>query len=184
MPTAQDIERYRKNWQDEIDSAARYHAMADVEGRAGVATVYRDLAAMEEKHAAFWEQRLTDAGAPAGPRRIGWRTRVLVWLASHFGAGLVLPTIAAAEHRDRNDYRGQVETGGQHEALVLKSMWSVRLPRATDATDDARIMARVQAEVIAEGRTDRAIEQVVGRLSPEPSVSEARWRIAEADDDD
>jgi uncharacterized membrane protein YhiD involved in acid resistance len=33
------------------------------------------------------------------------------------------------------------------------------------------------------GRTDRAIEQVVGRLSLEPSVSEALWRIAEADDD-
>jgi hypothetical protein len=66
---------------------------------------------------------------------------------------------------------------------VLKSMRSVTLPRATDATDDARIMARLQAEVIAEGRTDRAIEQVVGRLSLEPSVSEALWRIAEADDD-
>jgi virulence factor MgtC-like protein len=45
-------------------------------------------------------------------------------------------------------------------------------------------MARVQAEVIAEGRTDRAIEQVVvGRLSLKPSVAEALWRIAEADDD-
>jgi vacuolar iron transporter family protein len=116
MPTAQDIERYRENWQDEIDSAARYRAMADVEGRAGVATVYRDLAAMEEKHAAFWEQRLADAGAPAGPRRIGWRTRVLVWLARHFGAGLVLPTVATAEHRDRDDYRGQVETRGTRMA--------------------------------------------------------------------
>ncbi|HJW70050.1 MAG TPA: MgtC/SapB family protein [Candidatus Binatia bacterium] len=36
---------------------------------------------------------------------------------------------------------------------------------------------------LAAGRTDRAIEQVVGRLSLEPSVSEALWRIAEADDD-
>jgi hypothetical protein len=63
-------------------------------------------------------------------------------------------------------------------------MRSVRLPRATDATDDARIMARVRAEVIAEGSADRAIEQVVGRLSLEPSLSEALWRIAKADDDD
>jgi hypothetical protein len=78
MPTARDIERYRQNWQDEIDSAARYHAMADVEGRAGVATVYRDLAAMEEKHAAFWEhamavststwRRLALAARPVGGR--------------------------------------------------------------------------------------------------------------------
>jgi VIT1/CCC1 family predicted Fe2+/Mn2+ transporter len=116
MPTARDIERYRQNWQDEIDSAARYRAMADGEVRSGVVTVYRDLAAMEEKHAAFWEQRLADAGAPAGPRRIGWRTRVLLWLARHFGAELVLPTIAAGEHRDRNDYLTQAEARGTRMA--------------------------------------------------------------------
>ena len=116
MPTAQDIERYRQNWQDEIDSAARYRAMADSEARSGLVTVYRDLAAMEDKHAAFWERRLADAGTPAGPRRIGWRTRVLVWLARRFGAGLVLPTIAAGEHRDRNDYLAQGETHGTRMA--------------------------------------------------------------------
>jgi VIT1/CCC1 family predicted Fe2+/Mn2+ transporter len=110
MATAQDVERYRENWQDEIESAARYRAMADSEARSGVGTVYRELAAMEEKHAAFWERQLSEAGASPGPRRIGWRTRVLVWLARRFGAGLVLPTIAAGEHRDRNDYLGQGET--------------------------------------------------------------------------
>jgi hypothetical protein len=116
MPTSRDIERYRKNWQDEIESAARYRAVAEAETRPGIATVYRDLAGMEDKHAAFWEQRLADAGSPAGPRRVGWRTRVLISLASHFGAGLVLPTVATAEHRDRNDYRRQAETGGTRMA--------------------------------------------------------------------
>jgi VIT1/CCC1 family predicted Fe2+/Mn2+ transporter len=116
MATAQDVERYRENWQDEIDSAARYRAMASSETRPGVATVYRELAGMEEKHAAFWERRLADAGAPPGPPRVGWRTRVLVWLARRFGAGLVLPTIAADEHRDRNDYLGQGETRGTRMA--------------------------------------------------------------------
>lgn len=116
MSTSRDVERYRKNWQDEIESAAQYRAMAEAETRPGVATVYRDLAGMEDKHAAFWEQRLADAGVPAGPRRVGWRTRVLMWLARHFGASLVLPTVATAEHRDRDDYRGQAETGGTRMA--------------------------------------------------------------------
>ena len=116
MPTAQDVERYRENWQDEIESAARYHAMADSEARSGVGTVYRELAAMEEKHAAFWERQMSEAGASPGPRRIGWRTRVLVWLARRFGAGLVLPTIAAGEHRDRDDYIAQAETRGTRMA--------------------------------------------------------------------
>jgi len=116
MATAQDVERYRENWQDEIESAARYRAMADSEARSGVGTVYQELAAMEEKHAAFWERQMSEAGASPGPRRIGWRTRVLVWLARRFGAGLVLPTIAAGEHRDRNDYLGQAETRGTRMA--------------------------------------------------------------------
>jgi len=112
MPRSSDVDRFRNNWQEEIESAARYRALAEAETRPGVATVYRDLAGMEEKHAAFWAQRLTDAGVSAGPPRLGWRTRFLVWLARRFGAGLVLPTVAAAEHRDRNGYRGQAETDG------------------------------------------------------------------------
>jgi VIT1/CCC1 family predicted Fe2+/Mn2+ transporter len=39
-----------------------------------------------------------------------------VWLARRFGAGLVLPTVVSAEHRDRNDYRTQAETGGTRMA--------------------------------------------------------------------
>lgn len=39
----------------------------------------------------------------------------------------------------------------------------------------------VQAEVIAEGRNDRAAELVVGRLSLEPGVSEALWLIGDTD---
>src|SRR5262249_61470304 len=105
MPTARDIERYRQNWQDEIDSAARYRGMAEGEGRSGMATVYRDLAGMEEKHAAFWERRLADACAPAGPRRIGWRTPVLPRLARHLWAGLVVPTSAAWAARGRQACR-------------------------------------------------------------------------------
>ncbi len=86
MPTSSDVDRFRNNWQEEIESAARYRALAEAETRPGVATVYRDLAGMEEKHAAFWAQRLTDAGVSAGPPRLGWRTRFLVWLARRFGA--------------------------------------------------------------------------------------------------
>src|SRR5262249_61755302 len=87
MPTARDIERYRQNWQDEIDSAARYRGMAEGEGRSGMATVYRDLAGMEEKHAAFWERRLADGGAPAGPRGVGGGTRGPARVARNFRAG-------------------------------------------------------------------------------------------------
>jgi putative Mg2+ transporter-C (MgtC) family protein len=62
-----------------------------------------------------------------------------------------------------------------HAALVLQSIRSTTL--SGDGGEPAR--ARVRAEVVTEGRSDRAIEQVVGRLSLEPGVSEASWRIAD-----
>jgi hypothetical protein len=62
---------------------------------------------------------------------------------------------------------------------VRKSVQRVTVPGGTNSPT----MARGQGEVIAEGLNDRAIEQVVGRLSLEPSVPNAPWRIAEADDD-
>ena len=77
-----DVTRYRTNWQEEIDSAARYQAMAEAERDPGRAQVYRDLAAMEDKHAGFWEKRLTQAGVAVGSRRLSTRARILIWLAS------------------------------------------------------------------------------------------------------
>lgn len=105
-----EIERYRHNRQEELDSAAQYRAMSESEGHAGTAEVYRRLAAVEEKHAAFWEQRLRDAGAVPGPHRASFRAQTLMWLARRFGARLVLPTIFAGEYAQRNDYLPQPET--------------------------------------------------------------------------
>ena len=51
--------RYLENWQDEVDSAAEYRAMAAAEPDPRLAKVYANLAAMEETHIAFWEKRRT-----------------------------------------------------------------------------------------------------------------------------
>ena len=107
-----ELKRYRANWQEEIDSAARYRAMADAEREPGRAQVYRDLADMEERHAGFWEKRLGDAGAPPGPRLLSPRARILIWLAHRFGPRAILATVAADEHRGRTGYDAQPETAG------------------------------------------------------------------------
>ena len=67
MATREDIARYRGNLQDEIDSAALYRTLAEVESQPHVAEVYRRLALVEEKHAQFWEQKLRtlDQAAPS-----------------------------------------------------------------------------------------------------------------------
>lgn len=107
-----DGRRYLENWQDEVDSAATYRAMADGEDDARLAGLYRRLAETEERHAAFWEEQLRGAGMRVPDRRPGWRARVLAWTARRFGARHVLPTVAAAEHADQRMYDRQPETDG------------------------------------------------------------------------
>jgi hypothetical protein len=99
-----DVERYRENWQDEVDSAAEYSAMAESEPDPKLAKVYTNLARMEEAHIAFWEDRLRSAGERVGEPRPSWRGRVIAWIARRLGADAVLSTIAAKEAADRNVY--------------------------------------------------------------------------------
>ncbi|HEY1416517.1 MAG TPA: VIT1/CCC1 transporter family protein [Myxococcaceae bacterium] len=107
-----DLARYRANWQEEIDSAARYLAMAEAERDPGRAQVYRDLAAMEDKHAGFWEKRLSQAGVAVGPRRLSTRARILIWLARRLGPEAILATVASDEQAGRTGYDSQPETSG------------------------------------------------------------------------
>lgn len=112
MATRDELRRYRSNRQEEVDSAFQYRAMAQGEKDASLARVYLALAETEERHAAFWEDRLRHAGEQPSARKPSWRARTLAFLAVRFGAGLVLPAVANREYADRNGYRGQAETAG------------------------------------------------------------------------
>ena len=100
MRDRDETRRYLENWQDEVDSATDYRAMAASETDPRLARVYANLAEMEEAHIAFWEDRLWKAGASVPPRRPSWRSRVLGGIARRFGPELVLPTIAAEEEEE------------------------------------------------------------------------------------
>ncbi|HZQ06686.1 MAG TPA: VIT1/CCC1 family protein [Anaerolineae bacterium] len=105
-----DSARYRANIQDEIDSAYLYRAVADAEKSPPLAKVYRQLAATEEKHAQFWQEKLRAAGEPTESFRPAWRARVLAFLARRFGASFVLPTITDLERGDSKGYAAQTES--------------------------------------------------------------------------
>jgi vacuolar iron transporter family protein len=107
-----DHDRYRANWQDEIDSAALYRALAELEQDERLAEVYRRLAATEERHAGVWEERLQASGAAVPARRPGWRTRLLIAVARRFGTQLVLPTLNDLERADSRGYDDQPESRG------------------------------------------------------------------------
>jgi VIT1/CCC1 family predicted Fe2+/Mn2+ transporter len=106
-----EITRYRVNLQGEVDGAAMYRAMAELEAQPQRAEIYRRLAATEESHAAFWRKHLTETGIITPPPRPGWRTRFLIWVAKRFGPDLVLPTLHTLEEIDRDHYDRQPESG-------------------------------------------------------------------------
>jgi VIT1/CCC1 family predicted Fe2+/Mn2+ transporter len=110
MSEATEVERYRTNLQDEVDSAFLYRAFAAAEGQPQIAEVFRRLAEVEEKHGRFWADKLREALGSVPDLRPGWRPRVLARLAKWFGVGMILPTVAGMETGGSASYRRQRET--------------------------------------------------------------------------
>ncbi|HTH40864.1 MAG TPA: VIT1/CCC1 transporter family protein [Rhodocyclaceae bacterium] len=110
----QDLRRFRANLQDETDSAALYRAMAEAETSPAIAEVYQRLAAAEEGHARFWQQRIHKAtgSKTAHQPAPSWRARIMIWLTRRIGVGIVLPSVMSQESSNRNIYDQQGETQG------------------------------------------------------------------------
>lgn len=106
MPPS-DRQRYLRNLQAEIDGAALYRTLADLDDDPSLAAVYRKMAEDEERHAQIWRDKLHESGVRDLPTTPAWRTRVLIGLARRFGPGLILPTIVAQERADSERYRRQ-----------------------------------------------------------------------------
>lgn len=129
MPSAQDLERYRRNRQNELDAASLYRAMADSEPRSARADVYCKLAAVEERHAQLWENELRKASSPVPPWRPSVRLRILRWITGRFSPSVVLPLVAFTEEKGQQDYDDQPEAAGSS------------LP--ADERDHARVLGRL-----------------------------------------
>src|ERR1700694_2405959 len=132
MRDGDETRRYLENWQDEVDSATEYRAMAAGEQDPRLVKVYVNLAEMEEAHIAFWEDRLSKAGASAPPRRPSWRSRVLGGIARRFGPELVLATIASNEEVDQNVYVKQPETA--RTRMPAQERWHAKVLKQLVAT--------------------------------------------------
>jgi VIT1/CCC1 family predicted Fe2+/Mn2+ transporter len=131
MIASSKITQYQSHWRDELNSAALYHALAEIEKNPQLQEVYRRLAESEKKHSRFWEAKLLAAGQAVPAFKLNWRTRTLVFLARRFGAGFVLPNIAALEQADNHYYGLQAEAQAdkirqdeQSHALLLRTIVS------------------------------------------------------------
>jgi VIT1/CCC1 family predicted Fe2+/Mn2+ transporter len=111
MAHSKDISRYLANWQKEVDGTSLYLALAEIEEQPKLAEVFRQMAASEEKHTAFWEKRLEEAGAELPRRKPSWRARTMRFMARRFGVNFILPTLTAGEVTTSSEYDSQSEAG-------------------------------------------------------------------------
>jgi vacuolar iron transporter family protein len=107
--TKADIARYRDNLQGEVDAVALYSLLVEKEQSRAVKDFYTRMVDVETVHANVWKDRLHAAGVSTEGMGPGWRTRVLMFIADHFGPSLVVPTIAEREAADQGMYDDQPE---------------------------------------------------------------------------
>jgi vacuolar iron transporter family protein len=116
-----DLDRYRANLQAEIDGAALYRALSEIEAEGELSRVYARMAEAEERHAELWRTKLREAGITTVPPEPGWRTRILISVARRFGPSLILPTVTQREEADSERYRDQPEARGSRMAADERS---------------------------------------------------------------
>jgi VIT1/CCC1 family predicted Fe2+/Mn2+ transporter len=108
MRATEQRQRQIRRWQEllasERDAAALYDRLAAAE-TGERRSVLAELAAVERRHAAHWERRLTEAGAevPRGTA-VSARTRILGLLARWWSTAAVLPLVERAEKADAGRY--------------------------------------------------------------------------------
>ena len=101
----EDTRRYLHHLEDERNGGALYRSLAEAEVNPKLAEIYRRMAAVEDRHALVWEEKLRAAGvAVPAFRRPSLRTRTLAWLARRFGVGAVLPTVMTLEQAGSQSY--------------------------------------------------------------------------------
>ncbi|MDQ3809417.1 MAG: VIT1/CCC1 family protein [Chloroflexota bacterium] len=131
-PTApaspEELSRYGRYLRAEWEAAALYRRLADTEPDAERAAVLRELAGMEERHAARWQSKLSLAGAPLPTWKPSLRSRALGWLARVAGTRAVVPILERAEAGDEDMYAAE--------------------PAAQDFSLDERTHARVFARLL------------------------------------
>jgi vacuolar iron transporter family protein len=134
------VRRWRELLASERDAAALYSRLAEAE-TGERQQIFRDLAAIELRHAAHWESKLRSAGAevpaPGGP---SLRTRLLGAAAGRLSVQTVLPLVERAERADAGMY--------DNEPDALPGMAA-----------DERAHARTLARLVDGGKPD-PVEQI------------------------
>ena len=95
------------NWRNELDSADLYNFLAIREADEKHASLLREMADAEVRHAGVMERGLREQGVVMPAFRLSFKTRLLKLLARFGGPRLIYPLIHGAEMGGTADYAAQ-----------------------------------------------------------------------------
>ena len=135
--SAANPDRYRRYVEQEFDNVLLYRRLAE-QSTGEHREVLFELAAAEERHARYWQQKLADLGlgtAEFDDHRPASRTRVLSFLARRLGVSTIVPLLERVEAAERGRYGADPEVAADmaadelvHAQLVagLSPAWRTR----------------------------------------------------------
>jgi vacuolar iron transporter family protein len=141
--TPDQVKRFTRYHDDEVQAAILYRGLADVDPDRS--DILLELAEAEDRHAAYWRELLARNGAEVSPSaRPLMRIRLLTAIGRRFGLERVLPWIIRKESQDADKYL-EVPQAPEHMAAE-EMMHGQRLARIGGVETVGRQIA------IAEGR--------------------------------
>jgi VIT1/CCC1 family predicted Fe2+/Mn2+ transporter len=90
--------------EDEADAAFLYRELAQAERDPRRAEIYRQLAAVEDRHVDLWRKLLADNGHQVPVPTPSRGARLRAWLARRLGSGVLLPMLLEEEGREVKGY--------------------------------------------------------------------------------
>ena len=109
-PDRATLRVYQANLDDEIDGIALYHLLAEAERNPDRKSIFTQLAAVENRHANIWREKLREAGVEPKERGPSLRVRMIGFLARRFGVRSILPIVRSMEAGAYSMYMAQDET--------------------------------------------------------------------------
>ena len=145
--------RYQEYLRTELEAAAMYRAMAQIERDPKRAQVFEKLVEAEMRHATRWAEKLGMDVATLEPMGGAVRLSILRLAARLFGTGKVVPWMVRGEDREIDAYAADPEAQDlvgeeRRHARVLKQM--------TDSKDTLAAMRRESGRLFGDGGSLRA----------------------------
>ena len=147
--------RYRQYLKAELEAAATYRAMAEVERDPNRAKVFERLVQAEMRHAARWADKLGVDASHLEPAKFGLGLRLVQLAARTVGTGRLVPWLLRGEAKDMATYASDPEARDfaqeeRRHARVLREMANgqgaleaIRAEARHSASEGGRLRAAV-----------------------------------------